>query len=266
MKRIFAVISFVLITAGSAFALSDSEYLRMRRNNVAFARADKILSNVWTNLKRSLPKNVFAQLQKEQREWIASGRDEEAEEYIEQGYSRAEAYTMATKDRAELLPELAKSLSGKKPAPSRPRPEPEKKPEIKPEKQPVKRQPKIPDPVPEPEPEPEPVPEDDDSESQAVTDPEGEYESTECFMTVKIIDRSSMEAEVSIARWKDEVNWKASGWIDDDVLVLSDSQYSTCQATITFKGKSAKVSVTDSGDWAKITAEDFVIAGTYKKH
>ena len=252
MKRIIAVFALVLLTVGSAFALSDAEYLRMRKNSVAFARADKTLSNVWTNLKKSLPKNLFAELQKNQREWIASGRDDAASNYMEQGYSRVEAYTMATNDRAEILPELAGTLSersGKKSAPSQPKVMPKPK------------QAKIPDPVPEPE----PVPENNVTDSQEAINPEGEYESTKCFMTVKIIDYSSMEAEVTIARWKDEVNWKASGWIDDNVLELSDAHYSTCQATITFSRGNARVSITDSGDWAKITADDFEMAGTYSK-
>ena len=97
-------------------------------------------------------------------------------------------------------------------------------------------------------------------------DPEGEYKSQHGFMTVRIIDRSSMEAEVVISRYKDEISWKATGWIDDNVLELSDSRYSTCQATITFTARGAKVSVSESGDWAKVTAEDFVIAGTYTKN
>ena len=84
-------------------------------------------------------------------------------------------------------------------------------------------------------------------------------------MTVKIADYSSMEAEVTIARWKDEVNWKATGWIDNGVLELSDSRYSTCQVTIVFTSGGAKVSVTDSEDWARATADDFVIAGVYRK-
>ena len=97
-------------------------------------------------------------------------------------------------------------------------------------------------------------------------DPEGEYKSQNGFMTVRIIDRSSMEVEVIISRYKDEIHWKATGWIDDNVLELSDSRYSTCQATITFTARGAKVSVSESGDWAKVTAEDFVIAGNYTKN
>ena len=275
MKKTFAVIALVLLTACSAFALSDAEYLRMKRNSVAFSRADRKLSQVWGQLRKSLPKHVFYQLQEYQREWIASGRDIEAQGFIDEGYSRIEAYTMATNDRAEALPRLAEDLK-KNDSPSRPRattppaerpsrpaarpstrtpePEPEPEPEPTPASRPSTR-------TPEPEPEPEPEP----TATDEAVDPEGEYEGTNCFFTVKIVDRSSMEAEVVVSRWKDEVNWKASGWIDDNVLELSDANYSMCQATIVFSANGARISLTDSGDWAKATADDFEMAGTYRK-
>ena len=263
MKRLLAVAALVLLSAGAAFALSDAEYLRMRRNSVAFARADKKLSQVWGRLKKSLPKNVFTQLQEYQREWIASGRDVEAQGFMDEGYTRVEAYTMATNDRAEALPKLAEDLrrntstsrpraaAPKTESPSRPTARPAPKREVVPE--------------PEPEPEPDPEPENDEPESQTSSDPAGEYKGDSCFMTGKVVDYGSMEVEVTFGRWKDEVSWKASGWIDDGVLELSDTNYSMCQATVVFSGNSARVSLTDTGDWAKATAEDFDMAGTYKK-
>ena len=266
MKRLCAVIALVLLMAGTAFALSDAEYLRMRRNNRNFAQADKRLNQVWADLKKSLPKRVFAELEEYQHEWITSGRDIEAQEFIDDGYSKVEAYTMVTHDRADALPQLARDLQRKK-TPSRTRaetPKPKPKPAAKP------AQKKAPEPEPEPE-EPEEEPYDEpaakgeDEESESVSDPSGEYESKNCFMTVKVIDRSSMELEVVISRWKDEVNWKASGWYDDGVLELSDANYSTCQATIVFSANGARVSITDSGDWAKATADDFEMAGSYTK-
>ena len=152
----------------------------------------------------------------------------------------------------------------RKKTPSRTRaetPKPKPKPKPTPQRQP--------EPEPEEEPEselkPEPAAKGEDEESESVADPSGEYESKNCFMTVKVIDRSSMELEVVISRWKDEVNWKASGWYDDGVLELSDANYSTCQATIVFSANGARVSITDSGDWAKATADDFEMAGSYTK-
>ena len=268
MKRLCAVIALVLLMAGSAFALSDAEFLRMRRNNRNFAQADKRLNQVWADLKKSLPKRVFAELEEYQHEWITSGRDIEAQEFIDDGYSKVEAYTMVTHDRADALPQLARDLQRKK-TPSRQRVEsPKPKPAAKPKPTPKR----APEPEPEPEEpeedpydEPEPAAKGEDSESESVSDPSGEYESDNAFMTVKVIDRSSMELEVVISRWKDEVNWKATGWYDDGVLELSDANYSTCQVTIKFTTNRAKVEPSDSDDWANATAEDFVIRGTYTK-
>ena len=262
MKRFIAVIALVLLTASACFALSDKEYLKMRKNSSAYAQADKKLNRVWSSLRKSLPKSVFAELEKLQHEWITSGRDDDAKHFMDDGYSKVEAYTIATTERAEALPEIAKDLRRNKSKPA-----PAKKPAKSPAPAPK------PKPAPEPDPEPdepaynEPDPENyrEEDESQSVIDPSGEYESENCFMTVKIIDRSSMEVEVTFARWKDEINWKASGWYDNNMLELSDPQYSECQVTITFDPDRARVVPSESEDWATLTADDFKIRGTYTK-
>ena len=104
MKRLLAAVLVLLLSVPS-FALSDAEYLRMRKSSADFARADKRLSTVWTNLKKSLPKNVFTRLQAEQREWIESERDKAAEKYMTRGRDRDEAYALATNRRIEELEE-----------------------------------------------------------------------------------------------------------------------------------------------------------------
>ena len=113
MKKVFTVIALVLLSASACFALSDEEYLRMKKNNADFARADRRLSQVWTRLKGSMSARAFSELQDLQREWIDSGRDEEAQSYMNDGYSRVEAYTMATSDRADELPKLAREIGRK---------------------------------------------------------------------------------------------------------------------------------------------------------
>ena len=109
MKRVIIAV-LLLVLAVPAFALSDSEYLRMKKNNADFARADRRLTQVWRDLKDSLPRRVFTELQDLQNDWIFGGRDEAAERYMNEGYSRVEAYTMATSDRADELPDIARSL------------------------------------------------------------------------------------------------------------------------------------------------------------
>lgn len=110
MKKLFTATALLLLMVSSAFALSDSEFLRMKKNNADFARADRRLTKVWRKLKVSTPKRAFAELKELQRDWIAYGRDDEAESLMRDGYSRAEAYTMVTSDRADYLPELAQEI------------------------------------------------------------------------------------------------------------------------------------------------------------
>ena len=111
MRKIFAALMLLVLSASVSFALTDAEYLKMKKTNADFARADKRLSQVWKRLKGSVSKEVFTELQEYQREWIDSGRDIEAQGLMDEGYSRVEAYTMATSDRADALPKLAKDLA-----------------------------------------------------------------------------------------------------------------------------------------------------------
>lgn len=110
MKRILSALLLTLIIAASAFGLSDSEYLRLKKSNADFARADRNLTQVWKRLQDRMPGWAFRILRDEQREWIDGWRDEDARMYMEQGYSRAEAYTLATNDRAEYLPKRARHI------------------------------------------------------------------------------------------------------------------------------------------------------------
>ena len=254
MKRFLTALSLLLLLTVPAFSLSDAEYLRMRKSNADFARADKKLNQVWANLKKSLPKKVFAQLDKLQREWVASGRDDEAAALMSDGYSRMEAYTMATNDRADSLPTIADSLrpSAKAKTP---------KPAAKPRPVPAKPAPAPkPDPVPEPEPEEPGFPLD----SQPVK-VEGEYQNDSGFVTVRIVDVNTDEVQVTFSRFKDGTHWTAKGWLDGNTLELSDPNYSECQATLTFTAGRVKVDISDTDDWNEAIAPDFVVEGTYRK-
>ena len=111
MKRLFAVIALVLLTACSAFALSDAEYLRLKKSNADFARADKRLTQIWKKVQAALDEEVFEELKENQLEWINYVRDEKAESLMQEGYSRAEAYTIATNDRADYLQGVLNSVT-----------------------------------------------------------------------------------------------------------------------------------------------------------
>ncbi len=103
MKRLMSIVAVVLVFTVPAFALSDAEYLRMKRSSAEFAAADKFLSEAYNNVKNVMSRSEFASVKEEQREWIKRGRDEAARAFMDDGYSRIEAYTKATEERGEEL-------------------------------------------------------------------------------------------------------------------------------------------------------------------
>ena len=110
----------VCLFAASALALSDEDYLEMKKNSREFAKADRELTQAWNEAKKVLSKKDFAALKKEQLEWIEEGRDEKAEELIDDGMDTDEAYAAVTRERAKVIRtnvEIArKKASGNKPA------------------------------------------------------------------------------------------------------------------------------------------------------
>ena len=103
MKRLMSIVAVILVFAVPALALSDSEYLRMKKSSADFAAADKFLSDAYNNVKNVMSRSEFASIKEEQREWIKSGRDEAARAFMNEEYSKIEAYTKATEERAEEL-------------------------------------------------------------------------------------------------------------------------------------------------------------------
>ena len=103
MKRIFSAVLFMLILAGAAFGLSDTEYKQMMKTSKKFREADKFMTECYKECRQTLPRSEFERVQEEQREWIKSGRDEEAQSFIDDGMKRAEAYAKVTEMRAHDL-------------------------------------------------------------------------------------------------------------------------------------------------------------------
>ena len=103
MKRLMSIIAVVLVFTVPAFALSDAEYLRMKKSSADFAEADEFLTDAYNNVKSVMSRSDFASIKEEQREWIKSGRDKAARAFMREGYSKMEAYTKATEERAEEL-------------------------------------------------------------------------------------------------------------------------------------------------------------------
>ncbi|MBQ3403111.1 MAG: DUF1311 domain-containing protein [Synergistaceae bacterium] len=115
MKRILTALTLIFLLAGSAFGLSDKEYLSMKRNDPDFAEADSALTETWNRIKDEITRpaqSAFEILKAEQREWIRSGRDNAAKRYMRKGSSRTEAYTMATYDRMKELEDWEELMFG----------------------------------------------------------------------------------------------------------------------------------------------------------
>ena len=232
MKRFFTVLMFLLLMASQVFALSDAEYLKMKKNNPGFARADKKLGQVWKQLKDSMSKEDFEALQKNQRKWISEGRDKDAKAYMKEGYSRVEAYMLATNDRAKELPEIAESIKTFEPDEA-----------------------------------------EDEKNFEAPSNsssPQGEYikrnnDGQNVFMSVLLVDKISMEVQVSFSFENSQASWTSAGWIEDNVLELYDKRFSSCFATLTFSDNNVVVETSDSDDWDDILDPENKIDGKYSR-
>lgn len=104
MRKIFFLVLVVAVfSVPPAFALSDAEYTEMYRTSPYFKAADDALTQTWKETTRGLsPKDKKALLQ-EQRQWVRSGRDEEAQSLMRQGIRKDCAYAKANQSRIASL-------------------------------------------------------------------------------------------------------------------------------------------------------------------
>jgi uncharacterized protein YecT (DUF1311 family) len=114
MKRFLAVITLVVLFAAPSFALTNREYGNLM-SKPEFARADRRLNQVYNDLKETVSDAVWDVLKREQSEWVKWGRDRAAQAYMSKKRGRnrmkyVQAYTQATNDRADYLPERAEEI------------------------------------------------------------------------------------------------------------------------------------------------------------
>lgn len=103
MKKICAVIILItVIFSVPSFALSDEEYRAMMKNP-DFARADNKLNDTWKRVSKKLNAPVIERLKVEMREWLSAGRDFDADNFMDWGFSREKAYTEATNKMVHRL-------------------------------------------------------------------------------------------------------------------------------------------------------------------
>lgn len=116
MKKFFAVMVLFLIST-CAFALTEEEYSELMKDP-EFSAADSALTRALVGAKKSLSKEAYDELRKNQREWIQITRDEEAEELIDMnGFSKARAYTAVMKNRADEIQSMIEKANRKIPEP-----------------------------------------------------------------------------------------------------------------------------------------------------
>ena len=102
MKRLICALAAVAVLCVPAFALSNSEYLKMKKDS-AFNAADGHLTRAYNQAKSSMSTSDFEKLKREQRQWIAEGRDKEAKRLMRNGFDKPGAYTDATLNRAREI-------------------------------------------------------------------------------------------------------------------------------------------------------------------
>lgn len=102
MKRLICALAAVAVLCVPAFALSNSEYLKMKKDS-AFNEADGHLTRAYNQAKNSMSASDFEKLKREQRQWVADGRDKEAKRLMRNGFDKLGAYTDATLNRAREI-------------------------------------------------------------------------------------------------------------------------------------------------------------------
>ena len=102
MKRLISVLALITVLCAPALALSDAEYLKMKKDP-EFSAADSQLTRAYNQAKSSMSKSDFEKLRREQRQWIESGRDSEAKSVMRNRNTKLFAYTHVTLERARKI-------------------------------------------------------------------------------------------------------------------------------------------------------------------
>ncbi|UQZ90971.1 hypothetical protein C4J81_17815 [Deltaproteobacteria bacterium Smac51] len=102
MRRFLFVLGFFLlpfVCPVQALALPDAEVQALAAADSGFAAAEKRIVDCWRNLPADFKKNI----KDEQIQWINVGRDREAQELMDRGSTKAQAYTDVTNRRTDYL-------------------------------------------------------------------------------------------------------------------------------------------------------------------
>lgn len=103
MQRLIAFIILALFAASPAFAMSEKDFNTLYNTSEEFRQADKILNTTWKQVNSNIDEGARKHLLQMQRDWLKSGRDDEARSYMKMGYNRDCAYAKATRKWAKTL-------------------------------------------------------------------------------------------------------------------------------------------------------------------
>ena len=103
MKILLLIFTIVLFIPKISLALSDEDHQVFLKASSRYKNMDEYLSNLWSKLKRYLPKKEYKIILKEQINWVKYERDEMAKIFMENGYDTMDAYAYATSLRCDEL-------------------------------------------------------------------------------------------------------------------------------------------------------------------
>lgn len=96
MKKLFLSICLIFVFQTPGYAISETEFQKLYKSSPALQKADQLLNKTWEEVSNNIPKRSKRSLLALQREWVKSGRDESADEYLQEGYNKGCAYAIAT--------------------------------------------------------------------------------------------------------------------------------------------------------------------------
>ena len=95
MKIFLLIFTFLVFSPQLSFALSDAEHMAFLRDSPSYKYTVKSFNDLWVFLKKNLPNEKYEIILRNQRNWIQKECDEVARVFMNNGFSRYEAYCHA---------------------------------------------------------------------------------------------------------------------------------------------------------------------------
>lgn len=108
--KIFIFILALFFIVSQCFALSEKEYNEMKSQSHEYEQADIRLEIVWQRILKLAKGSKKKELIEDQRNWIKYKRDNDATEFMSNGYDKTHSYTEATVKRIKELQDVEYEL------------------------------------------------------------------------------------------------------------------------------------------------------------